>query len=29
MVNGEVLAPTAPGMSSELSPDYIAKHRVS
>jgi len=29
MINGEVLAPTAPGMSSELSPDYIAKHRVS
>jgi L-alanine-DL-glutamate epimerase-like enolase superfamily enzyme len=29
MINGEVLAPTAPGMSSELSPDYIAKHKVS
>ncbi len=29
MVNGEVLAPTAPGMSSELSPDYIAKHKAA
>jgi L-alanine-DL-glutamate epimerase-like enolase superfamily enzyme len=28
MINGEVLAPTAPGMSSELSPDYIRKYTV-
>lgn len=29
MVNGEVLAPEDPGMSSELSRDYIAKYKVS
>jgi len=28
MVNGEVLAPEAPGMSSEPAPDFIAKHKV-
>ena len=29
MVNGEVLAPQVPGMSSELSKDHIAKYKVS
>lgn len=29
MVKGEVLAPEAPGMSSEVAKDYIAKYRVS
>jgi L-alanine-DL-glutamate epimerase-like enolase superfamily enzyme len=29
MVNGEVLAPETPGMSSELTRDYIAKYKVS
>jgi len=28
MVNGEVLAPEAPGMSSEPAADFIAKHKV-
>jgi hypothetical protein len=28
MVNGEVLAPEAPGMSSETSREHIAKYRV-
>jgi len=29
MVNGEVLAPEAPGMSSEVTRDFIAKHKIS
>jgi L-alanine-DL-glutamate epimerase-like enolase superfamily enzyme len=29
LVNGEVLAPEAPGMSSEPAPDFIAKHKVA
>src|SRR5690349_1557223 len=29
MVNGEVLAPELPGMSSELKPDYISKYKIS
>jgi L-alanine-DL-glutamate epimerase-like enolase superfamily enzyme len=29
MVNGEVLAPETPGMSSELTRDYIAKYKVT
>jgi L-alanine-DL-glutamate epimerase-like enolase superfamily enzyme len=29
MVNGEVLAPEAPGMSSEVTKDYIAKYKIS
>lgn len=29
IVNGEVLAPEAPGMSSEVTPDFIAKHKVT
>src|SRR5947209_15565285 len=29
LVNGEVLAPEAPGMSSEPSADFIAKHKVA
>lgn len=29
MVNGEVLAPEAPGMTSEVSRDFIAKHKVT
>jgi L-alanine-DL-glutamate epimerase-like enolase superfamily enzyme len=29
MINGEVLAPETPGMSSELSPDFIAKYRIT
>jgi hypothetical protein len=28
MVDGAVLAPEAPGMSSEPAPDFIAKHKV-
>jgi L-alanine-DL-glutamate epimerase-like enolase superfamily enzyme len=28
MVKGEVLAPEAPGMSSEVTKDFIAKHKV-
>jgi hypothetical protein len=28
LINGEVLAPEAPGMSSELKPDFIAKHKI-
>ena len=28
LVNGEVQAPDEPGMSSELTPDFIAKHKV-
>jgi hypothetical protein len=29
LVNGEVLAPEAPGMSSETSPDRIKKFKVA
>ena len=29
MVNGEVLAPEAPGMSSQPEPDFIANHKVA
>src|SRR3954447_21007729 len=29
MQNGEVLAPEAPGMSSEVTKDFIAKHKIS
>ena len=29
MINGEVLAPEAPGMSSEVSADFIAKHKIA
>jgi hypothetical protein len=29
IVNGEVLAPDEPGMSSETKADFIAKHKVS
>ena len=29
IVDGEVLAPDAPGMSSEVTPDFIAKHKIS
>jgi hypothetical protein len=29
MVNGEVVAPEVPGMSSEVTRDFIAKHKVS
>jgi L-alanine-DL-glutamate epimerase-like enolase superfamily enzyme len=29
LVNGEVLAPEAPGMTSEVSRDFIAKHKVT
>jgi L-alanine-DL-glutamate epimerase-like enolase superfamily enzyme len=29
MKNGEVLAPEAPGMSSEVSRDFIAKHKIT
>jgi len=28
LVNGEALAPEAPGMSSELKPDFIAKYKI-
>jgi hypothetical protein len=28
MMNGEVLAPEAPGMSSEVAADFIAKPKV-
>jgi hypothetical protein len=28
MVKGEVMAPEAPGMSSEVTKDFIAKHKV-
>ena len=28
MINGEVLAPEAPGMSSEVPRDFIAKHKI-
>jgi L-alanine-DL-glutamate epimerase-like enolase superfamily enzyme len=29
IINGDVLAPEAPGMSSEPDPDFIAKHKVT
>jgi hypothetical protein len=29
LVNGEVLAPEAPGMSSELNRDFITKHKIT
>jgi hypothetical protein len=29
LVNGEVLAPETPGMSSEPNPDFIAKHKIA
>src|SRR5690348_2924709 len=29
IVNGEVLAPEAPGMSSEVQADFIAKHKIT
>jgi hypothetical protein len=29
MVNGEVLAPEAPGMSSEVTREFINSHRIS
>ncbi len=29
MINGEVLAPEAPGMSSEVARDFIAKHKTA
>ena len=29
IVNGEVRAPEAPGMSSEVTRDFIAKHKVA
>jgi L-alanine-DL-glutamate epimerase-like enolase superfamily enzyme len=29
MVNGEVLAPEAPGMSSEVTREFIAKHKIA
>jgi len=29
LVDGEALAPEAPGMSSEVSPDFIAAHKIS
>ena len=29
MVNGEVLAPEAPGMSSELEREFIAKYKIA
>src|SRR5947209_2645807 len=29
MVKGEVMAPEAPGMSSEVTKDFIAKHKIS
>jgi hypothetical protein len=29
MLNGAVLAPETPGMSSELKRDFIAKHKIA
>jgi L-alanine-DL-glutamate epimerase-like enolase superfamily enzyme len=29
MIDGEVLAPEAPGMSSEVSRDFIVKHKIT